>query len=554
MRTLRVSLLQHDIALLRVIGEQWGVDLVGLSLREAAERLDEVIRGAELLAEVRDLPPDEQTALEALLAADGRMLADPFLRQYGPIRPFGPARLVREHPWIDPASPAEGLWYRGLIFRAFEQTDLGGQEFIYLPSEIRGGLPAAKTGAGLPRLTPAKGTLRPLARGKMPHQPPAAALVDDCCTLLAYGQRNLISTHAHPAVPYESLSPFLRYKDHARLEMILALALEAGLLREKGQVIEPDRDPTRKWLQASYPEQAALLVTTWLESDRWNDLWHVPGLQPERTGWENDPQLPRQLMLKLLRRLDPSTTPDFQRTAGEYDGWYLRDIKTGQFLLGFQHWDDVEGALLRFLVAGPLHWLGLVEWAEDEEGAMVAFRPTAAGQTFAQVGSFPYPPGPSQARIRVLADASIVVPLGVDRLTRFQVARLADWEPLTEAYRYRLTPDSLARAKEDNIPLTRALAFLASRSGHPLPESVKEAVTSWERDGVQVRLRQLVVLQVKDEAVLDRLRAAPEVRALLGETIGPLAVAVRTTDWSRLAGAIAKLGLLSEIEGVSEAS
>ena len=567
MRTLRVSLLQHDIALLRVIGEQWGVDLVGLSLREAAERLDEAIREADLLTEIGDLPLEEQMALEALLVAGGRMLADPFLRQYGPIRPFGPARLVREHPWMDPVSPAEGLWYRGLIFRAFEQTDLGGQEFVYLPSDIRGGLPAAKADAGLPRLARAKGTLRPLARAKTPQQPPAAALVDDCCTLLAYAQRSLMSAHAKPAVPYDSLSPFLRSKEYARLEMIFSLALEAGLLRERGEAIQPDRDATRRWLQAPYPEQAALLVRTWIEGVRWNDLWHVPGLQPERTGWENDPQLPRHLMLKLLRQLDPdtwwavaslpsavkATTPDFQRTAGEYDGWYVRDAKTGQFLLGYQHWDNVEGALLRFLVLGPLHWLGLVELAQDEEGAVIAFRPTAAGQTYARVGSFPYPPGPSQARIRILADASIFVPLGVDRLTRFQVARLADWEPLTEVYRYRLTPDSLARARKDDIPLTRALAFLASRSGHPLPESVKEAVTSWERDGVQVRLRHLTILQVKDEVILDRLRAAPEVRPLLGEAIGPLAVAVRTTDWLRLVGAIAKLGLLSEVEGISKA-
>jgi hypothetical protein len=566
MRTLRASLLQHDIALLRVIGEQWGVDLTGLSLREAAERLDQSILQADLPAEVKDLAPGEQAALDALLTAGGRMLADPFLRQYGPIRPFGPSRLMREHPWADPASPAEGLWYRGLLFRAFEQTDLGGQEFVYLPSDIKNSLPAASHRADLPRLAPAKGTLQPLSRGKTPQQPPVAALVDDCCTLLAYAQQNLVLAHAEPAVPLGSLTPFLRYKDHARLEMIFFLALEAGLLHEEGEAVRPDRDPTHKWLQAPYPEQGALLVKTWLQSVSWNDLWHVPGLEPERTGWENDPRLPRQLMLRLLRQLDPSTwwllaslppavketTPDFQRTAGEYDGWYLRDAKTGHFLLGFQHWDDVEGALLHFLVVGPLNWLGLVELAQDEQGAIVAFRPTAAGQTFAQVESFPYPPGPTQAHIRVLADATIVVPLGVDRLTRFQIARLAAWEPVTNAYRYRLSPGSLDRARQAGIPLTRALAFLASRSGQPLPDSIKEAVTSWERDGVQIRLRHLTLLQVKEEAILDRLRAAPEVRLLLGEAIGPLAVSVRTADWPRLVGAIAKIGLLSEVEGISE--
>jgi hypothetical protein len=559
-------LLQHDIALLRVIGEQWGVDLTGLSLREAAERLDEAIREADVRAEIRDLPPDESAALRDLLADGGRSLADPFLRRYGPIRPFGPARLLREQPWVNPVSPAEGLWYRGLLFRAFEQTDLGGQEFVYLPTDLQSVLPAASHDSHQPNLAPARGSLHPLARDETAQGPPVAALVDDCCTLLAYAQRNLVSAHARPAVPHGTLSPYLRYKDYARLEMILTLALEAGLLRTDGDAIRPGRDPTRKWLQAAYPEQGALLVKSWRESIRWNDLWHVPGLVPERTGWENDPRLPRQLLFGLLRRLDADTwwslasvapaikeaTPDFQRTAGEYDSWYLRDAETGEFLLGFQHWDDVEGALLRFLIVGPLHWLGLVDLAQDDRDQLVAFRPTPAGQTYAQVGSFPYPPGPSQARIRVLADATIVVPLGVDRLTRFQVSRLADWEPVADVYRYRLTPASLARAREADIPLARALAFLASRSGHPLPDSVKEAVTGWERDGSQVRVRHITVLQVKDESILDRLRAAPQVRPFLGETVGPLTVAIRTADWSRLVSAIARLGLLSEVEGIRE--
>jgi len=53
---------------------------------------------------------------------------------------------------------------------------------------------------------------------------------------------------------------------------------------------------------------------------------------------------------------------------------------------------------------------------------------------------------------------------------------------------------------------------------------------------------------VKDETVLERLRAEPQVRSMLGEAIGPLAVAVRATDWGRLISAIAELGLLSEVE------
>lgn len=557
MRDLRKSLRQYDAALMRAIAESWGVDLTGLAPRQAAEQLAAAMLAADLQAEVSELPAREQAAVQGLLAGGGRMLAAPFFRQYGAIRLVGPGRLTRERPWEDPSSPAEALWYRGLLFRAFEQTDLGSQEFVYLPNDVRDALPAPAEGLPRPQLVPAE--------GEITRRLPAADLVDDCCTLLAYAQRNVIPAHPHPALPEEEILPYMRYKERARLRMIWTLALQAGLLDVRGDAVRPHPDAALQWLQASYPEQAAALAQAWLDSISYNDLRQVPTLRPEPTGWQNDPRPPRQLMLEILSELDPkvwwqldslpagvkAAIPDFQRTAGEYDAWYLRDAATDEYLLGFQHWDQVEGALLCFLVIGPLHWLGLAELGEDAQGEIVAFCPTAAGRAFAQVKSFPYPPGPTEARIRVHADSTVIVPAATNRLTRFQVARLTEWEPLVPGdtvYRYRLTPRSLIRTEEAGIPLPRALSFLAGRSGQPLPEPVKKAVESWEQHGVQVRLRREILLQVRDAELLDQLRAEPKVRPLLGEAVGPLVIAVRTADWPRLVSAIAELGLLTDVE------
>ena len=35
----------------------------------------------------------------------------------------------------------------------------------------------------------------------------------------------------------------------------------------------------------------------------------------------------------------------------------------GDYLRGFSTWDEVDGALVRFLITGPMHWLGLVDLA-----------------------------------------------------------------------------------------------------------------------------------------------------------------------------------------------
>jgi len=562
MRDLRVSLLQHDVTLLRVIAEKWAVDVAGLSARQAADKLCKAMLSTDWPAELSDLPAGEQATIRSLLAAAGRLQVDTFFRRFGSIRPFGPGSLARERPWEQPSGPAEALWYRGWIFRAFEQTELGGQEFVYLAEEVQATLPAPDDMRPSLQPIPAEGGVIPQHQGATGQPPQVTELVDDCCTLLAYTQSHFVPVGPQADLPTGELLPFLCYKERARLEMIWALAHDANLLQVENEAFRPHAQIARQWLQTSYPEQAAVLAQTWLEGDRWNDLMHVPSLQPEGAGWQNDPRPPRHLLLDMLAHLEPDTwwqlesfasvvkaaCPDFQRTAGDYDSWYLRDVDTKEYVMGFEHWDQVEGALLRFLVSGPLLWLGLVELGREEPAGAMVFRPTVAGRTFAQVKSFPYPPGPAQARIRVFADATILVPTGTDRFTRFQVARLADWEPRTADYRYRLTPNSLARARRAGIPLARALAFLASRSGQPLPGPVTDAVEAWEQDGVVIRLRPVDLLQVKDEAVLERLRAAPQVRSMLGEAIGPLAVAVRATDLDRLTSAIAELGLLSEVE------
>jgi len=39
-------------------------------------------------------------------------------------------------PWRQPASPAEELWFRGLIFRGFADVGDGPLEYFYIPAEL----------------------------------------------------------------------------------------------------------------------------------------------------------------------------------------------------------------------------------------------------------------------------------------------------------------------------------------------------------------------------------------------------------------------------------
>src|SRR5690606_31938877 len=80
-------------------------------------------------------------------------------------------------------------------------------------------------------------------------------------------------------------------------------------------------------------------------------------LQP--SGWYRIPEI-----VAAIQQSDP----EFQRPLAQFDVWELRHSVTQESLQGFDHWDAVEGELLRFLLRNPLHWLGAVDLAEPSAG------------------------------------------------------------------------------------------------------------------------------------------------------------------------------------------
>ncbi|MBK9056119.1 MAG: hypothetical protein IPL78_36050 [Chloroflexi bacterium] len=67
-----------------------------------------------------------------------------FTREFGEVRQMGPAKMEREEPWYDPVSVAESLWYRGFLYRSFQESPEGLIEFYYLPDEFLEQFPQPK--------------------------------------------------------------------------------------------------------------------------------------------------------------------------------------------------------------------------------------------------------------------------------------------------------------------------------------------------------------------------------------------------------------------------
>jgi hypothetical protein len=352
MRSLQQALSDHDLVLLRVIGEWWELDLTGEDKATSVKEVAESLSRLDLTEEIHYLQPEETAAIQDLARAGGRLPVATFSRDHGDVRLMGPGRLEREEPWLDPVSAAEGLWYRGFLYRGFDETDEGMVEFFYLPDELyrKLGGPVGSRGSSQPSAA-APTTVELL----QPVQPPfqisatSADVVDDLTAILAQAQNTPLREEN-----LEWLRPLLFDPNPERTHLLITLAWEMELLRQTDEGARPAR-PAVAWLKKSREEQLRALADAWSNS-AWNDLCHTPGLVCEGDSWHNDPILARTALLDALPRHDDwfllddlvvqvkENDPDFQRPDGNYDTWYIRHAATDAYITGFANLSRRAGA------------------------------------------------------------------------------------------------------------------------------------------------------------------------------------------------------------------
>lgn len=566
MRSLQKCLMDTEWLRLKTISQFWDVDLKSARSREAASELAAAMAKPETVAHAWDDLPDEQKqALEALLTTGGQMPRPSFSRDWGETRAMGPGRMERVKPWREPISPAEGLWYRGLIFHAFEEGPEGIYEAVFIPPELK---------AHLPNLAPA-----PPAISLEPTEPPPAtkshgnAFLEDACTLLAYLQNERVQPNHDARWPkrhHEHLLQRMHTPDEERLMLLKHLAHQVGWLRlSDSRRLRPDPEPVTAWLQSPTRAQRAALVKAWRDDPTWNDLFHIPTLHPEDTGsWHNDPLLARKAILRHLEATYRAPSeygealpwhtiadfiaaikeidPDFQRPDGDYTKWYIRDASGEAYLSGFENWEAIEGRLIRYLITNPLAWLGITELSTSSP---IRFRLTQAGVAFLSLADSPDSPPPAPLTLR--PDFTVLAPSG--RLyARFQLARVADWLHTGAPFVYRITPRSLSRARQQGISVKRILEFLGETTEKPTPDSIEKALLRWEAHGSEIRLEQAVLLRVASEELMNEIMASPQIQRLVQEKIGPTRALIHENDWPRLVKALSAMGLLSETVGLED--
>ncbi len=570
MTLLRQCLLDTYLVRLRVIAQFWDIELTATRQREAALELALAMADPQTIALVREALSDEEgRALQALVGSGGQMPKRVFTRKWGDIRTMGPGRMERDQPWKQPISPAEGLWYKGFVFFSFEQGAEGAYEAIFVPPEIRAHLPGSDAKKPVIAVDPGPEPGAVFSTGDF--------LLDDACTLLSYVQNQeprLRSGQPWPGGHGHALLKRLRIADGAYLGFLAHLAHAIGwLVADDSGYLRLHPDSVMNWLNDTGPGQQCRLVAGWREDPTLNELFQVPSLQPEDTGaWHNDPRLARRAILQHIAACTPKiwyrisdfaaavkrVDPDFQRPAGDYETWYIRDRDNGDYLSGFESWDAVEGRLIRYLISRPMTWLGLVDLGYDSSvevdrssHSATAFRLTERGAAILSLTE--PPPSPPDRASRLRSGFRVSVP-AERRYERFQIARVTEWVHSGDRYTYRLTPGALKRARQKGISVARVLEFLDQVTAAPIPPLLESALTRWDERGTEVRLERSVLLRLANEQLMDQARASRRVARLIQEQLGPTTALVREVDWPQLVAELEAMGLLPEVTGLSDDS
>ncbi len=536
------SLEGQDTGFLTILSNLWDIEPPAsdspAERLQIANQLTELSKFQSLFA---TLTAEAHDALHELQKHHGRVNWNVFTRKYGEVRDFGSAWRDREQPYLNPVSTTEYLWYRGLIARAFLKQGPVPQEFAYVPDDLLPMIPPPTRKYNRPI------RVQPTNTREQVEPPYTTRLLDDLCTVLSALRCGL--------PPYQNAHLLIRPPYSAFLAEILR---SMELVSHDG-ILQPEK--ARQLLEA--PRESAFLEVfqNWRGSKDIYELALVPALRLEG-NWSYDTLSARSAAIKIvidLHREDwislqefcnevKEHNPDFLRPDGNYDTWFVRARSTGEYLQGFEHWDDVEGAYLRFLLLGPLFWMNVVETHRDETpGSQIFFRLTELGQDLLH-GATP-PAFPSDlGKITFLKTTMLAVPAAIPRWVRYMIARMSEWVGRQmDVYLYRITPESLAVARKQGLYPSHLIKLLQRFCATPVRPSLVRALERWEDTGTEAVIENIEVLRVSSPSVLSNLKGTSAAR-FLGDPLGPTAVTIKAGARDSILRSLADLGYLAEVK------
>src|SRR5262245_2233058 len=137
--TLRPSLEEHPLVLLRAIASAHGMDPSNKRSDELVELLHHHLTRPETIARLlAEMEPATRTALDLLIGSEGQLPSHRLQRNPlgGELRQLGAGAMERARPWEAPISPTERLFYLGLLYSGFGVIGSFRGQLLFIPVDI----------------------------------------------------------------------------------------------------------------------------------------------------------------------------------------------------------------------------------------------------------------------------------------------------------------------------------------------------------------------------------------------------------------------------------
>ena len=516
---LRQMLYRSEIRFLSVIATYWLHLQSTPNYEELIRMLCERMLETGTLRQFINKPENEDMAagIRLLILSEGQIEAETFEASMGPFRIAGMDKILREKIWLSPVSVTEKLWYRGIIYR--ENRIIGDElkDCYILPDDLLNKF-SSIIQQGTNTTTTKSMTTVLTVRPAIPSETANISVQDqklpDILCLAAALRRD-----AKPiGIPGIYLSE--NYKHF--LEMLLR---DSGFFADE---TEADTEAIRSFMVLNRISAQIRLTNIWRHSSGYCELSEIDELTVSRLP-VYDHTVPREHVIQMISSLEPdvwwsingfrnavkSSFPGFLRNTFSDDQWRIVD-RDDNDLNGLSSWYQMEGSYLRFMILGPLQWLGIIRiaYTDKEETEAAAFRISKNGlfllseseknQVPAEITA---KPNLEQDLPGISIDGTITCSNNVPRFFRYMCARYCDIESFSKhgTVSFRITPSSLACAAENDLKCSSFLSILKRFSKNRIPPALENMLSSADKMDPPALIYNAVLLTIPDAEIFREL-------------------------------------------------
>jgi hypothetical protein len=406
-----------------------------------------------------------------------------------------------------------------------------------------------------------------------------------------YGNAALIVPPPDFALPDDALQELSTVLgDPARVEFLYHLLLATGVF-QPGSPVTCWPEVRESFLQRDEPAQRAILARVFFFMGNWSALWELlrhaeaGGLRLKRYV-AHYYYKPRNLAAELvafrhrvLRAL--ASLPDgqwvrledlfellrlawprFDQSAwlGPYYGsthndWFLETgvQQPGQASAREVPWPLAQGAFTRFLIGGPLHWLGLADLSLKDD-SVVAFRLHGLADLYwERVDVVPAPRHTSSSPTRTPASAVSLEQYAIEvdpSTTNIQVHtfldRIARLENAAEdRFLYRLDRQAVYESFQSGLTLADLRGEWERLMPVAMPEEIGARLAEWWGDYGRIRVYEdLTVVEFTDDFTLEEIKVATSLSEFVVAEISPRLVIVPASAVASLMAELEKAGYM----------